>query len=114
MSLTSALSNSLSGLRFTSTATALTSANISNAANPTYTRKIIDPVELLAGDQISGIAVGSIRREYDAFVQRQLVAETSNGAYASTRSQFLSRLDQMLGAPGSARALDTVLNDFSS
>jgi flagellar hook-associated protein 1 FlgK len=114
MSLTSALSNSLSGLRFTSTATALTSANISNATNPTYTRKIIDPVELLAGDQISGIAVGSIRREYDAFVQRQLVAETSNGAYASTRSQFLSRLDQMLGAPGSARALDTVLNDFSS
>lgn len=114
MSLTSALSNSLSGLRFTSTATALTSANIANAGNPSYTRKLIDPVDALAGDQIAGVAVGSIRREYDAFVQRQLVGERSNAAYASTRSQFLSRLDQMMGAPGSARALDTVLNTFSS
>ena len=34
MSLTSALNNSLSGLRFTATATALTSANIANAGNP--------------------------------------------------------------------------------
>jgi flagellar hook-associated protein 1 FlgK len=114
MTLTSALSNSLSGLRFTSTATALTSANIANAGNPSYTRKLIDPVDALAGDQIAGVAVGSIRREYDAFVQRQLVGERSNAAYASTRSQFLSRLDQMMGAPGSARALDTVLNTFSS
>lgn len=112
--LTSALNNALSGLRFTSIATSLTSANISNAGNPSYTRKSIDPVQLLAGDQISGIAVGSIRREYDAFVQRQLVTEQANAGYASTRSQFLSRLDQMFGAPGSARALDTVLNDFSS
>jgi flagellar hook-associated protein 1 FlgK len=114
MTLTSALSNSLSGLRFTSTATALTSANIANAGNPSYTRKLIDPVDALAGDQIAGVAVGSIRREYDAFVQRQLVGERSNAGYASTRSQFLSRLDQMMGAPGSARALDTVLNTFSS
>lgn len=114
MTLTSALSNSLSGLRFVSTATALTSANIANAGNPSYTRKLIDPVDALAGDQIAGVAVGSIRREYDAFVQRQLVGERSNAGYAATRSQFLSRLDQMMGAPGSARALDTVLNTFSS
>jgi flagellar hook-associated protein 1 FlgK len=112
--LTGALNNALSGLRFTSIATSLTSANISNAGNPSYTRKTIDPVQLLAGDQISGIAVGSIRREYDAFVQRQLVTEKANSGYATTRSQFLSRLDQMFGEPGSARALDTVLNDFSS
>jgi flagellar hook-associated protein 1 FlgK len=114
MALTSALNNALSGLRFTSVATSLTSANIANAGNSTYTRKRIDPIQLLAGDQISGIAVGSITREYDAFVQRQLVTETANSAYATTRSDFLSRLDQMFGAPGSARALDTVLNDFSS
>ncbi|WP_439576080.1 flagellar hook-associated protein FlgK [Phreatobacter sp.] len=113
MALTSALNNALAGLRFTSVATALTSANISNAPNPSYTRKSINPVQLFAGDQVSGIAVGAITREYDAFVQRQLVAEISNAGYASTRAQFLSRLDQMFGAPGSARALDTVLNDLS-
>lgn len=114
MSLTSALNNSLSGLRFTSTATALTSANIANAGNPSYTRKVIDPVQMLAGDRISGIAVGSIRREYDAFVQQQLVKEKSNQAYSTVRSDFLSRLDQMFGTPGSAQALDTVLNTLSS
>ena len=114
MTLTSALANSLSGLRFNAQATALTSANIANAGNPSYTRKLIDPVDALAGDQIAGVKVGSIRREYDAFVQRQLVGEKSNAGFASTRSQFLSRLDQMMGAPGSARALDTVLNNFSS
>jgi flagellar hook-associated protein 1 len=114
MTLTSALANSLSGLRFNAQATALTSANIANAGNASYTRKLIDPVDALAGDQIAGVKVGSIRREYDAFVQRQLVGEKSNAGYASTRSQFLDRLDQMMGAPGSARALDTVLNTFSS
>lgn len=114
MTLTSALANSLSGLRFNAQATALTSANIANAGTPSYTRKQIDPVDALAGDQIAGVRVGSIRREYDAFVQRQLVGEKSNAGYASTRSQFLSRLDQMMGAPGSARALDTVLNKLSS
>lgn len=114
MTLTSALANSLSGLRFNAQATALTSANIANAGTPSYTRKLIDPVDALAGDQIAGVKVGSIRREYDAFVQRQLVGEKSNAGYASTRSQFLSRLDQMMGAPGSARALDTVLNNLSS
>lgn len=114
MSLTSALGNALSGLRFTSTATALTSANIANAGNPAYTRKTISPVQMLTGEAVSGVAVASITREYDAFVQRQLIAERANGGYASTRSQFLSRLDQMFGAPGSARALDTVLNEFSA
>lgn len=114
MSLTSALNNSLSGLRFTATATSLTSANIANAGNPSYTRKVIDPVQMLAGDRISGIAVGSIHREYDAFVQRQLVKEKSNQAYSTVRSDFLSRLDQMFGTPGSSQALDTVLNTFSS
>ncbi len=114
MTLTSALANSLSGLRFNAQATALTSANIANAGTPSYTRKLIDPVDALAGDQIAGVKVGSIRREYDAFVQRQLVGEKSNAGYASTRSQFLSRLDQMMGTPGSARALDTVLNNLSS
>lgn len=114
MALTSALNNALAGLRFTSVATALTSANISNAPNPSYVRKSINPVQLFAGDQVSGIAVGAITREYDAFVHRQLVAEIANAGYASTRAQFLSRLDQMFGAPGSSRALDTVLNDLSA
>jgi flagellar hook-associated protein 1 FlgK len=113
MALSSALNNALAGLRFTSVATALTSANISNAPNPSYIRKSINPVQQFAGDQVSGIAVGAITREYDAFVQRQLVAEISNAGYASTRAQFLSRLDQMFGAPGSTRALDTVLNNLS-
>ncbi|MGL4286733.1 MAG: flagellar hook-associated protein FlgK [Phreatobacter sp.] len=114
MALTSALNNALSGLRFTSTAMSLTSANVANAGNSTYTRKTIDPVALLQGDQIGGVQAGSVRREFDAFVQRQLITERSNGMYASTRANFYGRLDEAFGAPGSARALDTVMNNFST
>ena len=114
MALSSALSNALSGLRFNSTAMALTSANIANASNSTYTRKTISPVTLLSGSDVGGVEAGSVRREFDAFIQRQLYSERSNGLYASTRNNFLSRLDQSFGAPGSARALDTVMNNFAT
>ncbi|QCI63022.1 flagellar hook-associated protein FlgK [Phreatobacter stygius] len=114
MALSSALNNALSGLRFTSTAMSLTGANIANAGNSTYTRKTIDPISMLSGTGIGGVEAGSVRREFDAFVQRQLISERSNGYYASTRANFMGRLDQAFGAPGSARALDTVMNNFST
>ncbi|MCZ0735557.1 flagellar hook-associated protein FlgK [Phreatobacter sp. AB_2022a] len=114
MALSSALSNALSGLRFNSTAMALTSANIANASNSSYLRKTVDPITLLSGNQVGGVEAGTVRREFDAFIQRQLYSERSNGLYSSTRNTFLSRLDQAFGAPGSARALDTVMNNFAT
>lgn len=114
MSLTSALGNALSGLRFTSTATSLVSSNVANASNPTYSRKTITAGAVVVGGSTAGVQVASVTREYDMFVSRQLMTEKSNSAYASTRSDFLSMLDQLMGAPGSANALDTVVNNFST
>ncbi len=45
----------------------------------------------------AGSARGAVIREYDAFVLRQLQGERSNGAYASTRAEFLARVDQVFG-----------------
>jgi flagellar hook-associated protein 1 FlgK len=114
MSLTSALGNALSGLRFTSVATSLTSSNVANASNPHYAKKTITAGAVVVGGQSAGVEVASVTREYDMFVSRQLITEKSNSAYASTRSDFLTMLDQLMGAPGSANALDTVVNKFSS
>ncbi len=47
-------------------------------------------------------------------MQRQLWQETSGAAYTSTRASALSQLDQLYGAPGSANALDSIYNNFTS
>ncbi|QCK88088.1 flagellar hook-associated protein FlgK [Phreatobacter aquaticus] len=114
MSLSSALGNALSGLRFTSVATSLTSSNVANASNPDYAKKTITAGAVVVGGQSAGVQVASVTREYDMFVSRQLITEKSNSAYASTRADFLTMIDQLMGAPGSANALDTVVNKFSS
>jgi flagellar hook-associated protein 1 FlgK len=65
------------------------------------------------GDLIS-VRVTGINRELDRFLQEQLRTETSGSAYADLKSQFYQRLQQVYGDPGSATALETVFNDFTT
>src|SRR5262249_2868405 len=53
-------------------------------------------------------------RELDVYLQSQLRTENAGGAYASQRSDFYQRLQDVFGTPGGPDALDTVFNNFTA
>jgi flagellar hook-associated protein 1 FlgK len=113
MSLTQALGAAISGLRVTQSGLALVAGNVANADTPGYVRKAQTQVATSAGDSV-GVRVSSIDRQLDVYIQRQLQVETSGGAYAGTRADFYSRLQQIYGQPGGDNALETVYNNFTT
>ena len=114
MSLTQALNTSLSGLHATQAGLSVVASNVANAQTPGYVRKTLLLDTLGGGDTSGGVRVLGVQRELDLFVQRQLLVETSGGAYADLRSDFLQRLQQIYGEPGSESALESVFNKFTS
>jgi flagellar hook-associated protein 1 FlgK len=114
MSLMSALSAAVSGLRTTQTGINLVSQNVANADSAGYTRKIIQPVQTLNGAQSSGVKAGAVQRVMDDLLVRQLNTETSGAGYAKTRAEFATSLDRLFGAPGEASSLDDAMNDFTN
>lgn len=67
-----------------------------------------------ASDLGGSVRVAAVTREIDQYVQRQLRVETAGGGYADLRAQFYSRIQGLLGAPGSDAALETVFNNFTN
>ena len=103
MSLTQALTTSLSGLRATQAGLSLIATNVANAQTPGYVRKSLQLATTTAGG--SSVRIVGINRELDQYLQRQLRVETSGGSYADLRAQFYQRLQAVYGEPGSAAHL---------
>lgn len=114
MSLSQALSTAISGLRVTQSGLALVAANVANAGTPGYVRKTLNQVTTAGGDSGIGVRVTAIQRELDQYVQRQLRVENAGASYADTRDQMFARLQDLYGTPGSASALTTVYDNFTS
>ncbi len=114
MSLSQALISSIAGLNTTRSNLALVSANVANAGTPGYVRKTANQVATAANGTAVSVRTVSVQRELDTYVQKQLRTENSGASYATIRAQFYSQLQNIYGAPGSATALDTVYNNFTS
>jgi flagellar hook-associated protein 1 FlgK len=114
MSLTQALATSLSGLTATQTNLAIVAGNVANAQTPGYVTQSAVQVASGSGDFGTGVSIASINRLLDTFVQRQLRAESSGGAYADLRANFYQQLQQIYGQPGSNTSLDAAFNGFTS
>lgn len=114
MSLSQALSTSVSGLRITQSSLALVASNIANAETPGYVRKTAAQVTTAAGGSGVSVRIASINRELDQYVQRQLRAEVSGGAYANMRADFYSRIQSIFGEPGANSTLETAFNNFTT
>ena len=113
MSITQALSASLSGLHATQASLSLVASNIANAQTPGYVRKSLDTVSSSAGDTGVSVRVVGVTRELDEYVQRQLRVETAGGSYADLRSQFYQRLQGIYGDPSSDISLESVFDTFT-
>lgn len=114
MSLSQALSTSVSGLRTTQAGLALIASNVANAETPGYVRKSLAQSTTAAGSNGVSVRVAAINRELDVFLQRQLRAEASGGSYANLRAEFYSRLQRIYGEPGADATLEAAFNHFTS
>src|SRR6185312_9707027 len=114
MSLSQALVSAISGLKVNQAGLSLVAANVANADTPGYVRKTVNQVATAGAGTGIGVSSGAVQRELDQYVQRQLRVENSGAAYADTRAQYYSQLQDIYGQPGSDNALETVFNNFTN
>lgn len=105
MSMSSALSNALSGLTASSRTADVVSSNIANALTDGYGRREINLSSRVLGGEGSGVHIDGTSRIVDQVVigDRRL-ADASLGA-ASTQAGFLHRIENVIGEPGVAGSL---------
>lgn len=113
MGLSTALGTAVSGLHSTQIGIGVVSQNVANAGTAGYVRRTVSNVDTISGRTV-GAGNPNVQRLLDRIVQHQLWQETSGAAYTSARAEVFSDLDQLYGAPGSATALDTIYNTFTS
>jgi len=114
MSLNTALTIAMAGLRANQSALSLVSSNVANAETPGYIRKTTNQVTTYSGAIGNGVSVNGVNRELDQYIMAQLRTENSGAGYASTRSNFLQQLQSMFGNPGSVGTLENSFSKLSS
>lgn len=105
MSMSSTLSNALSGLTAVSRTAETVSSNIANALTDGYGRREINLSSRVLGGEGAGVHVDGISRMVDQVVigDRRL-ADASLGS-SSTHAGFLQRIENVIGEPGTAGSL---------
>src|ERR1700710_1247262 len=114
MSLSSALSTAMAGLRANQAALGIVSSNIANAQTPGYVSQRVNQIEL-AGGAGNGASVrfDGVNRQLDQYIQSQLRTETSGGAYADQIANVLSQLQNVYGTPGDAGTLENAFSNLT-
>lgn len=113
MSLSTALSVASAGLKVNSRELDVTAANIANKDTVGYTKKTVSRQEHAYEGQITNVVGTGIQRKIDQAAQQQFWTETAATQYSSILTNYLNQVDQLFGQPGSANALDTLVNNFS-
>jgi flagellar hook-associated protein 1 FlgK len=115
MSLSSALSTAMAGLRANQAALGIVSSNVANAQTPGYVTQNVNQIELAGGaGNGASVRVNGVNRQLDQYIQAQLRTETSGGAYADQIANILSQLQNVYGTPGEAGTLENAFSNFTA
>jgi flagellar hook-associated protein 1 FlgK len=114
MSLSSALSTAMAGLRANQAALSIVSSNVANAKTPGYVTQGVNQIEVAGGPgNGAGVRINGVNRQLDQYIQAQLRTESSGGAYADQTANILSQLQSVYGTPGEAGTLETALSNLT-
>ncbi len=95
----SSLDTALSGLKISQQQIDIISSNVSNVGTEGYTRKILpQSTRAIAGESI-GVLPGTIVRNVDMRLSRDLWTQVSSVSYYDVQSTYLNRIDQFNGSP---------------
>ncbi|WP_415183713.1 flagellar hook-associated protein FlgK [Phaeovulum sp.] len=107
MSISSSLSNALSGLSAASRAAEVVSANTANALTAGYARRELSLSSLSLGGDGAGVRINGVNRVVDQAVlsdRRLAMSETEN---SSVKTDFYTKFEASLGAPGADGSLSS-------
>ncbi|SFC65966.1 flagellar hook-associated protein FlgK [Tropicimonas isoalkanivorans] len=114
MSLSSALSNALSGLTAASRAAEIASANVSNATTPGYARREISLSSNGVNATGAGVQVDGVTRVTDDRASADCRLAKANLANASTASSGWLRIEAAIGLPTEEGSLESRITAFGS
>jgi flagellar hook-associated protein 1 FlgK len=115
MSLSSALSTAMAGLRANQAALGIVSSNVANAQTPGYVSQSVNQIELAGGaGNGAGVRFAGVNRQLDEYIQTQLRTETSGGAYADQIANILSQLQNVYGTPGQDGTLENAFSNLTN
>ncbi|MFC3569606.1 flagellar hook-associated protein FlgK [Paracoccus simplex] len=113
MSISSAISNAISGLTAVSRGTEVVSSNIANALTPGYARRELDLSPRLA-ERGGGVGLDGVSRAINAgLLADNRLAEADVGA-STTLSTFHAAIERIFGTGTEASSLGQVLTAFDS
>ncbi|MEX0369766.1 MAG: flagellar hook-associated protein FlgK [Tateyamaria sp.] len=111
MSLTSALSSAMSGLRTVSRGSEIVSNNIANASTPGYARRTLAISSNGTGTG-TGVRVDGIVRHVDQQVLNDRRMAGAEYGYRNETTTALTRIEDLIGVPGATGSLSARLADF--
>jgi len=114
MSITSALSNALSGLTATSRLAEITSGNLANALTEGYGRQSISLSSTVIGGYGSGVSVSGLNRASSPELTSARRIADGDLAGGQAEIDALVRLERTLGVTGGDGTLATRILDFEA
>ncbi|MDX2028480.1 MAG: flagellar hook-associated protein FlgK [Alphaproteobacteria bacterium] len=114
MSLTSALSIALSGLKTTTAQLQTAANNVANAQNPGYTQKKTLVSSVSFGTGSGGATVSGYLRVTDDALSTSLNNATSSASYLDTQDKYLQQVQAMLGSNSDNPPLSNALARFQA
>lgn len=114
MSISSTLSSALSGLTASARAADVVSSNLANAMTEGYAVRRLDLAARQTGNDGAGVQIIGVTRQEDAILIGQRRLATADLGANQTSSDFMTRLEAMLGAPDDPGSLSARMADFEA
>lgn len=112
MSLGTALTNAVSGLRTNQMAMGVLSNNMANVNTDGYSRKVVEQSAVYIEGVGNGVRIDDVVRKVDTYLQRSMMTQGSVNASAQVVTSYYDRLQVLLGAPGSQNSLDEYVTSY--
>lgn len=111
MTIGSALSISVAGLKLNQTETSIVAQNIARADQAGYTAKRVGTVDFQGLQGVFGLKA-VVSRTFDKTVYSQILQSTAPNAYLETQQKYLSQVDQFMGQTTDGASISSALAGF--
>lgn len=114
MSLNDILGSAQSGLLAAQAALKTVSSNVANVGTPGYAREQVGLSTRVVAGQTSGVIAGEPARVADRFLENSVYRRAGDVGRAQAESDYLDRLQALLGAPGGEGGIAARIDAVSS
>lgn len=114
MSLNEILGSAISGLAASQAGLRSVSNNIANVGTPGYARETVAQTTRVTAGRVNGVTVGEPSRVADRFLEATVFRRSGDMGSADVTSNYMNRLQSLLGAPGSEFGLPAQLDAIDS